>query len=131
MSLGDSATELGKVEGIGSARRGGEDWIAERLSSVALLLLGTWFLASLLFLPKLDLETVTEWLHGAGGAVPMALFVIVAFWHAVDGLKVVVDDYVSGEGNRWAWNTLILFLAVGGASLCLFALGRIAFGAAS
>ena len=57
--------------------------------------------------------------------------VIVAFWHAVDGLKVVIDDYVSGEGNRWAWNTLILFLAVAGASLCLFALGRIAFGAAS
>lgn len=131
MSLGDSATELGKVRGIGSARRGGEDWIAERVSSVALLLLGIWFVASLLFLPSLDQLTVTEWLHGAGGAVPMALFVIVSFWHAVDGLKVVIDDYVSDEGNRWAWNTLILFLAVAGASLCLFALGRVAFGAAA
>jgi succinate dehydrogenase / fumarate reductase, membrane anchor subunit len=131
MSLGDSATELGKVRGIGSAHRGGEDWVAERLSSVALLLLGVWFLASLLFLPKLDRQTVAEWLHGTGGAVPMALFVIVSFWHAVDGLKQVVDDYVSGEGNRWAWNTLILFIAVAGASLCLFALGRIAFGAAA
>lgn len=131
MSLGDSATELGKVEGIGSARRGGESWLEERLSSVALLLLGIWFIASLLFLPSLDQATVAEWLHGASGAVPMALFVIVAFWHAVDGLKVVVDDYVIGEGNRWACNTIILFFAVAGASLCLFALGRIAFGAAA
>jgi succinate dehydrogenase / fumarate reductase, membrane anchor subunit len=61
----------------------------------------------------------------------MALFVITAFRHGVDGLKVVVDDYVSSGENRWALNTLILFLGVAGASLALFALGRIAFGAAA
>jgi succinate dehydrogenase / fumarate reductase membrane anchor subunit len=131
MSLGDSATQLGKVRGLGSARAGGVDWLAERLSSVALLLLGSWLLASLLFLPQLDQRTLFEWLHGAGGAVPMALFVVVAFWHSVDGLKQVIDDYVEGEVSRWFLNTLVLFLAVAGASLCLFALGRIAFGAAA
>ena len=46
-------------------------------------------------------------------------------------MKVVVDDYVHDEGNRFALNTLLLFLAVGGASLALFALGRIAFGGAA
>lgn len=131
MSLGDSATRLGKVRGLGSARAGGVDWLAERLSSVALLLLGSWLLASLLFLPKLDQRTLVEWLHGAGGAVPMALFVIVAFWHSVDGMKQVIDDYVEGEVSRWFLNTMVLFLAVAGASLCLFALGSIAFGAAA
>jgi succinate dehydrogenase / fumarate reductase membrane anchor subunit len=131
MSLGDSATQLGKVRGLGSARAGGVDWLAERLSSVALLLLGSWLLASLLFLPQLDQRTLVEWLHGAGGAVPMALFVIVAFWHSVDGMKQVIDDYVEGEVSRWFLNTMVLFLAVAGASLCLFALGRIAFGAAA
>jgi succinate dehydrogenase / fumarate reductase membrane anchor subunit len=131
MSLGDSATQIGKVRGLGSAREGGVDWLAERLSSVALLLLGAWLLASLLFLPNLDQRTLFEWLHGPSGAVPMALFVIVGFWHAVDGLKVVVDDYVSGEVNKWVLNTVFLFLAVAGASMSLFALGRIAFGAAA
>ena len=131
MSLGDSASDVGKVRGLGSARAGGTDWLAERLSSVALLLIGAWFLASLLFLPSLDQRTLTEWLRSAAGAVPMALFVIVGFWHAVDGLKVVVDDYVEGEVGRWFVNTLILFLAVAGASLCLFALGKIAFGGAA
>lgn len=131
MSLGDSATELGKVKGIGSAHRGGGEWISERVSSVALLLLGVWLIASLLLLPKLDQRTLAEWLRGADGAVPMALFVIAAFWHAVDGLKVAVDDYVHDEGNRWALNTVILFLAIAGASLSLFAIGRIAFGGAA
>jgi succinate dehydrogenase / fumarate reductase membrane anchor subunit len=131
MSLGDSASEIGKVKGLGSARAGGVDWLAERVSSVALLLLGSWLLASLLLLPKLDARTLSEWLGTASGAVPMALLVVAAFWHAVDGLKVAVDDYVSGEVNRWFLNTLFLFLAVAGASLCLFALGKIAFGGAA
>lgn len=131
MSLGDSATPLGKVRGLGSAREGGEHWLSERVSSVALLLLGAWFLASLLFLPKLDQRTLAEWLRSPSGAVPMALFVIVSFWHALDGMKVVVDDYVDSEINRWALNTMFLFLAVAGASLALFALGRLAFGAAA
>ena len=131
MSLGDSATPLGKVRGLGSAREGGEHWLGERVSSVALLLLGAWFLASLLFLPDLNQRTLAEWLRNPSGAVPMALFVVVSFWHALDGMKVVVDDYVEGEVNRWALNTLFLFLAVAGASLALFALGRLAFGAAA
>lgn len=131
MSLGDSASAVGKVRGLGSARAGGIEWLSERVTSVALLLLGSWLLASLLFLPDLDQRTVLEWLHGASGAIPMALFVVVSFWHGVDGLKVVVDDYVENEGNRWALNTLFLFLAVAGASIALFALGRIAFGASA
>ena len=128
MSLGDSSTELKKVRGLGSAREGGDHWIGERVSSVALLLLGTWLIASLLLLPALDYATVREWLRTPLGAVPMALFVITAFCHGLDGLKVVVDDYVHEPGNNFALNTLLLFLAVGGAALALFALGKIAFG---
>ena len=128
MSLGDSSTELKKVRGLGSAREGGDHWIGERVSSVALLLLGTWLIASLLLLPSLDYATVREWLRTPLGAVPMALFVITSFCHGLDGLKVVVDDYVHEPGNNFALNTLLLFLAVGGAALALFALGKIAFG---
>ena len=128
MSPPDSSTPLGRVRALGSSHHGGTHWIRERLTSAALLLLGTWFIASLLLLPGLDHKTVADWLRSAGGAVPMALFVIAAFVHAVDGLKVVVDDYVHDEGSRFAMNTLLLFLAVGGAALALFALAKIAFG---
>ena len=128
MSVGESSTPLGRVRGLGSAREGGGHWLTERVTSIALLLLGTWFIASLLFLPSLDARTIAEWLQSPGGAVPMALLILVGFKHALDGMKVVVDDYVHDEGNRFALNTLLLFLAVGGAALALFALARIAFG---
>src|SRR5205823_10518223 len=52
MSLGDSASPLGKVRGIGASGEGGEHWLTERVTSIALLLLGTWLLASLLILPS-------------------------------------------------------------------------------
>ena len=105
--------------------------LRERVSSVALLLLGVWLIASLLFLPALDHGTVREWLRTPLGAVPMALFVITSFYHGLDGMKVVVDDYVHEPGNNFALNTLLLFLAVGGAAFALFALAKIAFGGAA
>jgi succinate dehydrogenase / fumarate reductase membrane anchor subunit len=128
MSLGDSSTPLGKVRGLGSARHGGEHWLTERMTSIALLLLGSWLLASLLLLPALDQRTLLEWLHAPSGALPMALLVIIGFKHALDGVKVVVDDYVHGPGNNFVTNLVMLFLAVGGGALALFALARIAFG---
>ena len=131
MSLGKSATPLGKVRGTGSARHGGEHWLSERATSLALLLLGTWLLASLLMLPALDRSTLVEWLRAPSGAVPMALFVITAFRHALDGMKVVLDDYVHDEGNRFALSIVLLFAAVGGGALALWALAAIVFGGAA
>jgi succinate dehydrogenase / fumarate reductase membrane anchor subunit len=131
MSIGDSATPLGKVKGLGSAREGGEHWLTERVTSTALVLLGAWLLDSLLMLPGRDPHTLLECLRAPSGAVPMALLVIVSFKHALDGMKVVVDDYVHDEGSRFVVNTLLLFLAVGGGALALFALATIAFGGAA
>jgi len=131
MSLGDSATPLGKVRGTGSAHAGGHHWLSERVTSIALLVLGTWLLASLLFLPSLDRRTLIEWLRAPSGAVPMVLFVIIAFRHALEGMKVVVDDYVHDEGNRFAVNLLLLFVAVAGGATALWALFAIIFGSAA
>jgi succinate dehydrogenase / fumarate reductase membrane anchor subunit len=131
MSLGESSTPIGKVRGLGSARHGGEHWITERITSIALLLLGVWLIASLMLLPQLDQRTLLEWLHAPSGAIPMALFVIVGFRHGLDGIKVVIDDYVDNEPGRFAWNGFMLFLAAAGGAIALFALGRIAFGVAA
>ena len=131
MSLGDSSSPIGRARSLGSAREGGEHWLTERVTSIALLLLGTWLLVSLLLLPKLDLATVLEWLHAPSGAIPMALLLVVGFKHALDGMKVFVDDYVHEPGNNFFLNTLLLFLAVTGGAVSLFALARIAFGGAA
>jgi succinate dehydrogenase / fumarate reductase, membrane anchor subunit len=129
MSLGDSSTPLGKARGLGSAQEGGEHWLTERVTSIALLLLGIWLIASLLLLPKLDQRTVIEWLHAPSGAIPMALLIVIGFKHALDGMKVFIDDYVHEPGNNFVVNILLLFFAVGGGAIALYALAKIAFGA--
>ena len=129
MSTETSSTPLGQVRGTGSAQHGAEHWLRERLTSAASLLLGLWLVLSLLLLPSLDRLTLTEWLRAPSGAVPMALLVITAFVHAVDGLKNVVDDYVHDEGSRLLLHGLLTFVGIGAGSLALFSLAKIAFGA--
>ena len=129
MSMGQSSTPLGKVRGLGSAGHGGSHWIEERFYTVAITLLSLWLIFSLAMLPAFDRGTLVEWLRAPAGAVPMALFVLAAFKHGVDGTKVMVDDYVHDEGNRLAVHYVLKLAAYAGAALCLFALGRIAFGA--
>jgi succinate dehydrogenase / fumarate reductase membrane anchor subunit len=130
MSIGNSSTPIGKAQGLGSAREGGEHWLTERVTSIALLLLGSWFIASLLLLPGLDPHTLAEWLKAPSGAIPMALLVVVGFKHALDGMKVFVDDYVHEPGSNFVINTLLLFLAIAGAAIALYALAALAFGGA-
>ena len=129
MSRGESATPLAKVRGLGSAHHGGHHWLEERFTSIALILLSLWLLFSLIMLPALDRGTVSEWLGSAWGAVPMALFIIAAFKHGLDGLKVVVDDYVHEDGTRIGIHFILSMAAIAGGAISLFALAKIAFGA--
>jgi succinate dehydrogenase / fumarate reductase membrane anchor subunit len=129
MTQGESATPLGKVRGLGSAREGGQHWLEERFTSVALLLLSLWLIFSLVMLPDLSLDILKEWLGSAWGAIPMALLVVTAFKHGIDGLKVVVDDYVHDEGTRIGLHYFLTMAGIGGASVALFALAKIVFGA--
>jgi succinate dehydrogenase / fumarate reductase, membrane anchor subunit len=131
MSRGESSTPLGKVRGLGSAGHGGHHWLEERFTSVTLVLLSLWLIFSLLMLPALDRGTLTEWLGSAWGAIPMALLIVTAFKHGLDGLKVVIDDYVHDEGSRIGIHFVLTMAAVAGAAISLFSLAKIAFGAAS
>ena len=130
MSASRSATPLARVRGLGPAGNVGGHWIEERFTAVALLLLSLWLIFSLIMLPALDRDTLVEWLRAPAAAVPMALFVIAAFRHALDGMKVFVDDYVHTEGNLVVAHFALKMAAVAGVALSLFALARIAFGAA-
>ena len=129
MSVGTSATPLGKVRGLGPAGHGGAHWLEERFDAVALIPLSLWLIFSLIMLPDLAQRTLAEWLRAPSAAVPMALFVIAAFKHGLDGVKVVIDDYVHDEGSRVGSHYLVAMAAVAGGALSLFALARIAFGA--
>lgn len=120
-------TPLARVRGLGSARAGARDWWAVRLNSVALLVLYVWLGVSLLTLPGLDHEAVTEWLARPIAAVPMLLLVVATFWHIKHGIREVIDDYAHDEGLRFFWIAILNFLVLLGTGLAGFAVLKIAF----
>jgi succinate dehydrogenase / fumarate reductase membrane anchor subunit len=121
-------TPISRARGLGSARSGAHHWWLERLTSVSTLLLFVWFFASLLRLPSLGHEAVTQWLGSPLAAVPMLLLIVSTFWHLKLGLQVAIDDYVHGEGSRLFSIVLLNFFTIAGAALAFFAVLKIAFG---
>ena len=124
-------TPIGRVRGLGSARHGAHNWYLERLSSVATLVLFVWFIVSLIRLPAFDRGTVTEWLGSPFAAVPMVLLIYTTFWHAKDGLRVVIEDYVHEEGAKFFWLLVLNFAFILGGALAIFSVLAIAFGNAA
>ena len=121
---------LRRVFGLGSAHSGVHHWWLQRLTSVALVPLTIWFVVSLLALPSLGYETVSAWMGQSSTALLLVLFVLVATWHSQLGVRVVVEDYVHGAGARTLTLVIVIFahalIAVAG----VFAVLKVALGAA-
>jgi succinate dehydrogenase / fumarate reductase membrane anchor subunit len=122
---------LGRVLGLGSARGGSSHWYAQRVTAVALVLLTVWFVVSLASLADASYEQVTGWLRWPLNSALALLLVVVAAWHAVLGLQVVVEDYVADKTTRLLAIIAIKFAFVVATVVGVLAVLRIAFGVAA
>ena len=123
-------TPLGRVLGHGAAHAGTEHWWSQRLSAVALLLLGAWFLISMLLLPGFSFESVHEWLARPWNAVLVILLAATMAWHSSLGIQVVIEDYVHGGAKTLSliFSTFAHTLV---AAAAIFAVLKVAFGIAT
>jgi len=78
----------------GAIKSGVSHWWWQRLTAVALVPLGLWFVFSLSTLDVLDYGSVSDWLARPLNALVVALFVLVSSLHSQLGLQVVIEDYV-------------------------------------
>lgn len=122
---------LGRALGLGSAKSGSSHWIGQRVTAVALTLLGLWFLVSLLTLGGLGHDRVVAWLGAPLHSSLAVLLVMTAAWHANLGLQVVVEDYVAAKGTRVVVLVVIKFALIVAAVAGVLAVLRIALGAAA
>jgi succinate dehydrogenase / fumarate reductase, membrane anchor subunit len=121
-------TPFARAVGLGSAKEGVEHWWAQRVSAVALVLLGLWFVASLVALAGADRTRVVAWLHEPLAAILLILTLAAVFYHSALGLQVVLEDYVASEGARMASIVAARLLCVALAVAGIFAVLRMAFG---
>lgn len=119
---------LGRARGYGSAKEGVATFLAERISAVALLPLTLWFVFSVARLPLASYGEVKHWVQSPSVAVTLVLFLAVLFYHSALGVKVVVEDYVSGEGRKLVTLLLVKFAHAVLAAAAIFAVLKIALG---
>jgi succinate dehydrogenase / fumarate reductase membrane anchor subunit len=120
---------LGRVLGLGSAKGGSGHWYTQRVTAVALVILGLWFIASLAMLgPGAPHEAVLHWLGSPLSAVLALLLVGVGAWHALLGLQVVFEDYIGDKGTRMVVLVALKFAITVAALVAMLAVLRIAFG---
>ena len=72
-------------------------WRSQRLTAIALVPLGVWFLASLLSQPSLGYAAVSGWFSRPLQAFLAALLGAALLWHSMQGVQVVIEDYVGGR----------------------------------
>ena len=87
-------TVLRRVRQFGSAHDGLREWKLQRLTALALIPLGLYFVASVLRLASSDRTTAAEWLSSPLPALLIILFVLATIAHMVVGLRSVLADYV-------------------------------------
>jgi succinate dehydrogenase / fumarate reductase membrane anchor subunit len=119
---------LGRVLGLGSAREGSRHWYAQRLTSIAVALLGIWFLVAVASLDGLGLDAVRSWLSSPLSATLTLLLIGTLAWHTILGLQVVIEDYVGSRGLRLGLVIGMKFAFVLAATAAAIAVLRLAVG---
>ena len=119
---------LGAVLGSGSAKDGTEHWWLQRVTAIALLLLGGWFAFSLTQMDSFAHENVISWMARPFNSVMMMLLGVTLTWHSALGIQVVIEDYVHGPMIKIASLLIAKFAHVFLAIAAVFAVLKIALG---
>jgi succinate dehydrogenase / fumarate reductase membrane anchor subunit len=123
-------TPLSRARGLGAAHHGASHWIAERVSSIALIPLVLWAVFAVIHIAPLSRGEVILWLTSPLNAVLIVLTFLVGFWHMHSGLRVVIEDYIDSMVPRTVSLIANLFICVLAGGLAIFSILKIAFGGA-
>ncbi len=91
---------LSQVLGAGSAKEGTDHWWMQRVTAIALLILGVWFLVSFAGLESYTESDLHAWVASPSNAIMLLLASITLTWHSILGVQIVIEDYVHGPGLK-------------------------------
>lgn len=123
-------TPLGRARGLGSAKEGATShWFAERLPAIGLIPLMLWFIFFAV-LPNIGAgyAQFVGFMSNPINAVLMLLIALFGFYHGLQGLLVIVGDYI---GTFWLRNVIVFALklyAAFGATLASLAILKLSIG---
>jgi succinate dehydrogenase / fumarate reductase membrane anchor subunit len=123
-------TPLAEVRGLGSAKKGTGEFIVQRLTSVALAFLVVAFIVVIVSLNGEPYETVVATLSSPLVAIILIAGILATVVHMRIGMQVIIEDYIYNEGAKAVLLTLNWLFSWGVGLVALFAVLKLAFGAA-
>jgi succinate dehydrogenase / fumarate reductase, membrane anchor subunit len=120
-------TPLAEVRGLGSAKEGTGEFIAQRVTSVALILLLGFFLVLLVSLVGAPQSRVVAVIANPFVAIILVAGILVTVIHMRVGMQVIIEDYVHADMAKFALLIGNWLFAWGVGLVAVFAVLRIAF----
>ena len=114
---------------LGSPDKGTGHFFGQRLSAIALLILGLWFVYSLLAMPGFSHGDALAFVGAPLNGVMLSLLVVIMAYHSHLGVQVVIEDYVHGHGLNRASLIFSRFAHALVAVAAVYAIIRIGLGA--
>jgi len=121
-------SDLAKVRGLGSAKQGTHHFWHQRVTAIALIPLGLWFITGLVCAMNGSYGDAIAWVATPHVTVLLVAFIAALFYHMKLGLQTVIEDYFHVE-----WLKIASVIGVSlGTALCglasIVAVLRISFG---
>lgn len=88
-------TDIAKAKGLGSAKTGSHHWLMQRITGIILVICSIWLVVFIKYYSGKDLTTFIDNLKKPYNMIPLAILVVVSFYHAMLGMRVVIEDYIS------------------------------------
>lgn len=119
-------TDRARANGLGSAKEGTDHWWGQRMTAIALVPLGIFFIIPFAMNVGAGYDEMVATYTNPVHAIIAALFIVVAFNHLRLGIQVVVEDYVHGALGTACLIANTLFCTLFGFA-GLFAVAKVAF----
>ena len=121
-------TPLAEVRGLGSAKKGTGEFIAQRLTSIALVVLTIAFIVIMVSLNGEPYETVVATLSSPLVALVFIAGILMTVVHMRIGMQVIIEDYVTSEMPKILLLVLNWLFSWGVGLVAVFAVLKLAFG---
>ncbi len=121
-------TPLGRVRGLGAAKSGVGDFIGQRVSGAALVLLLLWGVYSALTVAHGGYYGASQWLRSPLNAAGLVLIIAVSSLHMQIGMRDIILDYIGRPWTKAVLLTLNVFVAWGAAVVGVLAVLKVALG---
>jgi len=92
---GKYRSDLSKAKNLGAASSGSHHWWHQRLTAIIISIMILWVIYFFGEISKKDFTTVISHLQKPFNIVMLVILFLTVMYHAVLGIQVVIEDYIS------------------------------------